>query len=66
MASKIKNICHELSIPYIFKASFDKANRTKLTNYRGLSVQDAVPVFKKIKEELDIPIITDFHESWQA
>lgn len=66
MASKIKDICHELSIPYVFKASFDKANRTRLTNYRGLSVQDAVPVFRKIKEELDVPIVTDFHESWQA
>lgn len=66
MASSIKEICEQLSIPYIFKASFDKANRTRLSNYRGFHIDDAVSIFKKVKEETGVPILTDFHESWQA
>ena len=66
MASSIKEICERLSIPYVFKASFDKANRTKLANYRGFHIDKAVEIFKKIKEKIDVPILTDFHESWQA
>ena len=66
MADSIRNICDELSIPYVFKSSFDKANRTKLTNYRGYPVKDSISIFKKIKEKIDVPILTDFHESWQA
>ncbi|MAH43862.1 3-deoxy-8-phosphooctulonate synthase [archaeon] len=66
MASSIKEICEQLSIPYVFKASFDKANRTRLSNYRGFHIDKAVDIFKKVKEETGVPILTDFHESWQA
>lgn len=66
MADSIKKICEKMSIPYIFKASFDKANRTKLTNYRGLPIEEAASIFKKIRKDLGVPVITDFHEPWQA
>lgn len=66
MAEKIKNICCDLNIPYIFKSSFDKANRTALNHYRGTSLNNANKIFQKIKQELDVPITTDFHEVWQA
>lgn len=66
MASEIKKITNRLGIPYIFKASFDKANRTRLENYRGVSIDVAVEVFTKIRNELKIPITTDIHEPWQA
>lgn len=66
MAKEIKKIADRLGIPYIFKASFDKANRTKLENYRGVSIEDAVRIFDRIKNELNIPVTTDIHEAWQA
>ena len=66
MAEKIKTICDELNIPFIFKSSFDKANRTAMSHYRGVEIDFANKVFEKIKSELGVPITTDFHESWQA
>ena len=66
MAEKIKVICEKLKIPFIFKTSFDKANRTALSHYRGVDIDTAVKIFEKIKKEFDIPVTTDFHESWQA
>lgn len=66
MAEQIKKICERLHIPFIFKCSFDKANRTSMNHYRGVDIDTANKVFEKIKSELNIPITTDFHESWQA
>jgi len=66
MAERIKEISNRLDIPFIFKASFDKANRTALTNYRGVHIDTAVKIFNKIKSEIDVPITTDIHEPWQA
>lgn len=66
MAREIKSRCDDLDIQYIFKASWDKANRTALNNYRGHSIDDAVNMFGEIKSKVDVPILTDFHESWQA
>jgi|TARA_B110000977_G_scaffold201355_1_gene295541 2-dehydro-3-deoxyphosphooctonate aldolase (KDO 8-P synthase) len=66
MAERIKIICDKLNIPFLFKASFDKANRTAMSHYRGVDIDTANKVFRKIKSELDVPITTDFHESWQA
>jgi len=66
MAEQIKKITDKLNIPFIFKASFDKANRTKLENYRGVPIEEAVKIFSKIRNELNIPVTTDIHEPWQA
>tara|TARA_Y100000034_G_scaffold72127_1_gene86981 strand:+ start:3703 stop:4509 length:807 start_codon:yes stop_codon:yes gene_type:complete len=66
MAEKIKEICDGLKIPFIFKASFDKANRTALSHYRGVGIDVANKVFEKVKLEIGVPVTTDFHEPWQA
>jgi 2-dehydro-3-deoxyphosphooctonate aldolase (KDO 8-P synthase) len=66
MARELKRITSKLGIPFIFKASFDKANRTRLQNYRGVSIEEASRIFNKIRTELDIPVTTDIHEPWQA
>ena len=66
MAIELKKIASKFDITYIFKASFDKANRTSLSSYRGLGIEIGLKILKRIKEELNLPIITDIHESWQA
>lgn len=66
MAENIKKIAERFDIDYIFKASFDKANRTALKNYRGLGLDASLEIFSKIRSDLEIPVLTDFHESWQA
>ena len=66
MAKEIKSRCEDLDIQYIFKASWNKANRTALESYRGYPVDEAVDMFREIKSEADVFITTDFHESWQA
>ena len=66
MAEKLKKIYDKYDITFIFKTSFDKANRTSLNSYRGLGFEEGLRILKKIKDELNIPIITDIHESWQA
>lgn len=54
MATKINSICDDLGIPYIFKASFDKANRTSVKSFRGVGVNEGTRILKKIKTDLDI------------
>lgn len=66
MAENIQKITEKFKIDYIFKASFDKANRTALKNYRGLGLGASLEIFSKIRSDLEIPVLTDFHESWQA
>ncbi len=66
MAKEIKSRCDDLDIQHIFKASWDKANRTALDHYRGYPLDEAIDMFREIKSEVDVPILTDFHESWQA
>ena len=65
MAEKISEICSKLKIPYIFKASWDKANRTAISHYRGVDIDRACRVFEKIKSEIGCFITTDVHESYQ-
>lgn len=58
-----KNITDKLGIPYVFKASFDKANRSSINSYRGAGLEEGLNIFRKVKEEFDnVPIITDVHE----
>lgn len=62
----VRDICQELGIPYIFKASFDKANRSSFFSYRGPGLDDGLRMLQKIGMELNVPITTDIHEAWQA
>jgi len=66
MARELKSRFDQMGIKFIFKVSFDKANRTSLNSYRGVSFEEGLRILKKIKSEVNIPIITDIHESWQA
>jgi 2-dehydro-3-deoxyphosphooctonate aldolase (KDO 8-P synthase) len=59
-------ICNKHDIPYIFKASFDKANRSSIHSYRGPGLEEGLKIFEKIKSQYKIPVITDVHEPWQA
>jgi len=61
MAEKIKNIAAELSIPYVFKSSYDKANRSSLNSYRGPGLEKGLKILKKVKDELSIPVLSDVH-----
>ncbi|MEN8257993.1 MAG: 3-deoxy-8-phosphooctulonate synthase [Thermodesulfobacteriota bacterium] len=62
----LKEITSRLGIPYVFKASFDKANRTSLSSYRGPGLADGLDLLGRIKEEFDVPVISDIHEPNQA
>lgn len=66
IAAELKNISERLGINLIFKASFDKANRTSLHGFRGPGMEEGLRILKRVKEELGLPIITDVHESWQC
>jgi len=61
MSGKIKEITSKLNIGFIYKTSFDKANRTSLKGKRGVGLESSLPVFDKIKKELNVPILTDVH-----
>tara|TARA_Y100001970_G_scaffold148309_1_gene182037 strand:- start:172 stop:1005 length:834 start_codon:yes stop_codon:yes gene_type:complete len=66
IANELKKITERLKIGLIYKTSFDKANRTSLTGKRGAGLQKSLPVFDKIRKELDIPILTDVHSVEQC
>ena len=66
IAETCRDICEEASIDYIFKASFDKANRTSLSGQRGVGMSNCLEGFEKIKQQLKVRTITDIHESYQA
>jgi 2-dehydro-3-deoxyphosphooctonate aldolase (KDO 8-P synthase) len=66
IAGRLVEIASELQIPLIFKASFDKANRTSKTSYRGPGLDEGLKVFERIKAETGLPVTTDVHETHQA
>ncbi len=66
VAEEVKKISEELNFTYIFKASFDKANRTSLGSFRGPGLEEGLKILEKVKNEFDLPIVTDIHESHQA
>jgi len=66
IAKSVKEMTQKLGLPYIFKASFDKANRTSLSSYRGPGLDEGLRILQKVKDEFDLPITTDIHESSQA
>ena len=65
-AEELKKITTELGIPYIFKASFDKANRSSIDSYRGVGIEKGLKILQKVKSEFNLPILTDIHEASQA
>jgi 2-dehydro-3-deoxyphosphooctonate aldolase (KDO 8-P synthase) len=66
MAEKLEKIASAARIPFIFKASYDKANRSSLTSFRGPGLEAGLAVLRKIKDRLGVPILTDIHEPEQA
>jgi 2-dehydro-3-deoxyphosphooctonate aldolase (KDO 8-P synthase) len=66
IAEKYKEITTKLGIPYVFKASFDKANRSSVNSYRGPGLEEGLKIFEEIKTQFQVPIITDVHEPSQA
>ncbi|OEK01648.1 3-deoxy-8-phosphooctulonate synthase [Roseivirga sp. 4D4] len=66
VAESLKETCERLDIQYIFKASFDKANRTSVNSYRSVGLDEGLSVLDRIRREFDLPIVTDIHEPNQA
>ena len=62
----IADVAKAAGVPYVFKASFDKANRTSLTSFRGPGLDEGLAVLARVKAELGVPVLTDIHEPWQA
>lgn len=62
MAEALKEICQQLDIPMVFKASFDKANRTSINSYRGPGLRKGLEILAKVKEKYQMPITTDIHQ----
>ena len=66
VAEEMKSISEELEINYVFKASFDKANRTSKQSFRSLGLEESLRILKKVKDEIGVPVVTDVHESYQV
>ena len=66
MARSIKDICTRLEVPFIFKASYDKANRTSVRSFRGLGLEEGCRILEEIGKELQVPVVTDVHTEEQA
>lgn len=66
MAEEIAKVCDRLGIAFIFKASFDKANRTSIQSFRGQPLETGLKVLQRVKQEVGVPVLTDIHESCQA
>lgn len=66
IAEEYKTVTDKLGIPYVFKASFDKANRSSITSFRGPGMDEGLKIFEEVKKTFDVPVITDVHEPYQA
>lgn len=64
--TKVKEICGKLGVDYVFKSSFDKANRTSSGSYRGPSFESGLQILERVKKDLGVPVVTDVHESYQC
>src|SRR5690242_1106080 len=62
----VKGVCDRLGLAYAFKASFDKANRSSQSSFRGPGLEDGLVVLKRVKDELGVPVLTDVHETAQV
>src|SRR3989338_4442698 len=61
-AGKLKEICLRLNIPFIYKSSFDKANRSSLKSFRWLGLEEGLRILQKVKDQIKVPVLTDVHE----
>jgi 2-dehydro-3-deoxyphosphooctonate aldolase (KDO 8-P synthase) len=66
VATEFKRVCSKLGIPYVFKASFDKANRSSIHSFRGPGLEKGLQMLARIKSEFGVPLLTDVHEPYQA
>ena len=66
IGKRAKAICEKLGLPYVFKASYDKANRSSLDSFRGPGLEEGLQILAQIKKDLGVPVISDVHETWQA
>lgn len=66
VCAEYKRVTQKLGIPYVFKASFDKANRSSIHSYRGPGLDEGLKILQKLKSEFDVPVLTDVHEPGQA
>ena len=66
ISTELKKITNDLGIGFVYKTSFDKANRSSINSKRGVGLKKALPIFEKIKEKLDVPILTDVHSPEQC
>ncbi len=66
MAKEIKETCQELGIPFIFKASYDKANRSSISSFRGPGLEKGMEILESIKHEVGVPVLSDVHETSQV
>ena len=66
MAEKLKTISSRLNVPFVFKSSFDKANRTSIDSYRGPGLEKGLDILSKVKEQIGCPLLSDIHEASQA
>ncbi|OZB16620.1 MAG: 3-deoxy-8-phosphooctulonate synthase [Hyphomonas sp. 34-62-18] len=66
VGTELKRICAALGLPYVFKASFDKANRSSIKSYRGPGLEAGLKILANVKAKLGVPVVTDLHEPFQA
>ncbi len=66
IAGSMVNITKKLGLPYVFKASFDKANRSSIKGARGVGIEEGIRTFQEVKKLFNCPIVTDVHEVWQC
>ena len=66
MAEEIARVCERLGVSFVFKSSFDKANRTSINSFRGSSMEEGLRILRTVKERVGVPVLTDVHESYQA
>ena len=66
MATSIKEICARVDVGFVYKSSFDKANRSSIESFRGDGMDRGLEILAKVKEDVQVPVITDIHEPWQA
>jgi 2-dehydro-3-deoxyphosphooctonate aldolase (KDO 8-P synthase) len=66
LARRLSSLAGRLGVKYVFKASFDKANRTSVDSFRGPGIEEGLDILAEIREKFDVPVLTDIHEPWQA
>ncbi|MFL6373629.1 MAG: 3-deoxy-8-phosphooctulonate synthase [Pyrinomonadaceae bacterium] len=66
MASSVAEICVRVGVKFVYKSSFDKANRSSIESFRGEGMEFGLEILAKVKDEIGVPVVTDIHEPWQA